>query len=313
MIDAAFKSVHRAVRSYIGGDQSLALELHALQKEGASLRTVVEILVHDADSVPQPLSLVGKCFPDESGAGTFRNMALLWQALAGRAGEATLAAPAPLAYDPAARCLIQQKVPGVAFAQLIDAGEFTSALVLLGRALAELHGCKLPLGAPRGLSEHMSDLIHPHPLELAEAWAPGRRRILDLVNAMSAHPALNADGIGLGPVHRDFHLRQVFLDARRVWMIDWDLLACGDPALDLGNFSMTLETRFGKQRGARNFDAFLSGYCALAGEVSLARVSAYRAFGYLRRASKSYRLGEPGWQGRSVAMLEAAESALEAA
>lgn len=313
MSDAAFESVRRAVRSYLNGNRPVALELRTIQETSPSLRKVVEILVRYSDSVHQPEQLVGKCFPDESGARTFRNMTLLWQALTGRRDEPMLAAPAPLVYDPASRCLIQQKAPGARLAELTDAEEFTPALALAGRALAELHGCELALGTPCGLNEHMTDLIHPHPLQFAEAWPPWRRRILALVDAIGTRAELNGSGYRLGPVHRDFHPRQVFIDVRRIWLIDWDLLACGDPALDLGNFSMSLETRFGSERGAREFDAFLSGYCAVADDEPLARVPAYRALGYLRRAAKSYRIGGTDWQGRSAAMLEAAESALEAA
>lgn len=308
-----FELVSRAVRTYVGGGTSFPLELRALQEPGSSPRTVVEVAVREADLGEQPLCLIAKCFPDESGAGTFRNMALLWQALMDRTDEPTLAVPAPLLYEPASRCLIQQKAPGVGLASLVDTVAFEPALPLAGRALAELHCCTLPLGTPVELADHMGDLIHPHPLKLADAWAPARRRILDLVDALAANPGLQSSASRPRPVHRDFNLRRVFFHLRRVWLVDWDLLAAGDPALDLGNFSMALETRFGKQRGTAAFEAFLSGYCTVAGEESLARAPAYRALGYLRRACKSYRLGRTDWQNCAAAMLDAAEDAMAVA
>ncbi|MBI4293468.1 MAG: phosphotransferase [Betaproteobacteria bacterium] len=313
MTKLEFDLISRAVLTYLGGNASPALELRALRRSDYSPQTAVEVVVREAGPAQQPLRLVAKRFPDGRGAGTFRNMAMLWQALMDRGDEGTLAVPAPLVYDPASRCLIQQKAPGVGLADLTDTAAFEPALALAGRALAELHRCRLPLGTPAELSDHMADLIHPHPLKLAEAWAPARRRILDLVDALAANPALQRGANRPGPVHREFHLRQVFFHLRRVWLVDWDLLARGDPALDLGNFSMSLETRFGTQRGTAAFEAFLSGYCALAGEGSLPRAPAYRALGYLRRACEFCRIGRPDWQIGSAAMLDAAEAAMRAA
>jgi hypothetical protein len=304
--------ISRAVRSYLGGKATPPLELRALQRSEYSPSTVVEVVVREASPAQQPLRLVAKCFPTGCGAGTFRNMALLWQALMDRGDEPTLAVPAPLAYDRARRCLLQQKAPGIKLAELTDTAAFEPALALVGRALAELHGCRLPLGTPAELADHMTDLIHPHPRQLADAWPPERRRILDLVDTLAANPALSKGANPPGPVHRNFHVRQVFLHLRRVWLVDWGQLARGDPALDLGNFSVSLEMRFGTQRGTAAFEAFLSGYCALAGEESLAPVPAYRALAYLRRACEFSRIGRPDWQAGSAAMLDAAEAAMRA-
>lgn len=35
------------------------------------------------------------------------------------------------------------------------------------------------------------------------------------------------------PLHRDFHLRQLFDDGKFVTVVDWDLSAQGDPAFDV--------------------------------------------------------------------------------
>jgi aminoglycoside phosphotransferase (APT) family kinase protein len=38
------------------------------------------------------------------------------------------------------------------------------------------------------------------------------------------------------PIHRDFYSDQLLIDQDRIWMLDIDLVALGDPALDIGNF-----------------------------------------------------------------------------
>jgi aminoglycoside phosphotransferase (APT) family kinase protein len=37
-------------------------------------------------------------------------------------------------------------------------------------------------------------------------------------------------------IHRDFHPGQVLIDGERLYLLDLDLYAAGDPALDVGNF-----------------------------------------------------------------------------
>ena len=64
-------------------------------------------------------------------------------------------------------------------------------------------------------------------------------------------------------MHRDFHDGQVLVDdAHAVGLIDFDLMAAGDPALDVANFICHLELRE-HQRGivaAPLAAAFLGGY-----------------------------------------------------
>ena len=44
----------------------------------------------------------------------------------------------------------------------------------------------------------------------------------------------------LTPVHRDFYYSQVLIDGPRLTLIDFDLLALGDPAIDVANFTAHL-------------------------------------------------------------------------
>jgi aminoglycoside phosphotransferase (APT) family kinase protein len=257
-----------------------------------------------------PDALIAKCYADDTGKHSFLVMTALTAALA-KDPDRTLAIPAALCYDGARRCLVQQRVDGTPFHFLAGTGQFLRALYRAGQALAELHGLELAVGAATRVADHLRDLINPHPLELARRIPEHRARIHSLVSVMEASETTHSGRTFLQPIHRDFHLRQLFLEGQRVWLIDWDLFARGDPALDVGNFLMYLETRLDTNHEAATY-AFLDAYFGRASSEVYPRIGLYKGLSYLRRASKLCRLGQPGWAAKSAAMLARAEACLGA-
>lgn len=257
----------------------------------------------------QPGAVIGKCYADDAGARSFRVMRALRAALAD-AGPVPLTIPEPLWYDAQGRCLVQEKVLGQPLAEAALGPGAAHALTLAGKALAALHGLQLPFAPPRHLLDHVHELMRPHPLRLAEALPAWRSRIRRLLDAMVDGETRWAGAVTPVPLHRDFHLRQMFLVDGRIALIDWDLFAFGDPALDIGNFLMVLRTRFG-ERAAPLIEAFVDGYQRNGNGAAVERAGIYEALSYLRRACKHCRLGGDGWHDRSEEMLAAAEAVLE--
>lgn len=256
-----------------------------------------------------PAAVIGKCYADDTGARTFRVMQALRAALAD-AGPLPLTIPEPLWYDAPRRCLVQEKVLGQPLSAVVAGAEAGRALALAGEALAALHALKLPWERPRCLLDHVLELMRPHPLLLAEAFPAWRGRIRRLLEAMVDGATRLAGAVAPAPLHRDFHLRQMFVVDGQIALIDWDLFAFGDPALDVGNFVMVLRTRFG-ERAAPSIQAFVDGYRRAGSREVLERAGLYEVLSYLRRACKHYRLGGEAWRERSEAMLAAAEAAWE--
>jgi aminoglycoside phosphotransferase (APT) family kinase protein len=89
------------------------------------------------------------------------------------------------------------------------------------------------------LSDELANL-HRFTSDLAEvrpACAPEVAALRDALLAWGAQlPPLDA----ATPVHRDFYYSQVLFDGPRLTLIDFDLLALGDPAIDAANFSVHL-------------------------------------------------------------------------
>ena len=81
-------------------------------------------------------------------------------------------------------------------------------------------------------------------------------------------------------LHRDFYPEQILVDGDRVWLLDLDLNASGDPMVDLGNFIAHLH-----ELSLRNYrhsyaylsheHAFLTGYQSVSGCQRNMTISAY--------------------------------------
>lgn len=113
--------------------------------------------------------------------------------------------------------------------------------------------------------------------------------------ALADHLGRAARALSPGPVcgiHRDFYPDQVLIDGDRVWLLDLDLYADGDPTIDLGNMLAHLE-EYARRRGwdcaalPPQAEASLAGYATLRplpGHVTLMRsVSLARHVAIARR------------------------------
>lgn len=234
-------------------------------------------------------SAVAKSYPDAEGAATYRAMVAL-AALISPSGP--LEVPQALSWDGELRLLVMADVPGRTYREVMCAPEPAAPMRRVGRALATLHGLPLAAGwpAPRGMAEHASELARPAPDELARV----RPQDAELVRAIYAD-ALAQEPFGVRPtmLHRDFHPGQLVERGERVAVLDWDAHAVGDPALDLANLLVYLETRLGDAAGPVQ-DAVREGYASAGDPAVLERVAPFAALTYLRMAAKRHRLGTDG-------------------
>ena len=205
-----------------------------------------------------------------------------------------LAVPAVLAED-GAGLVVMEQAEGRRVTDLVEAGDL-AGLRRAGTALAGLHTPELLLRLPvRDLAGHFADLVQPQPEALAEPVGPtlGRRAAglkADLLAVSREQP------LPVRLVHRDVHGRQVLVGPSRVWLLDWDLSAAGDPALDLGNLVGTMRARHPAALAEPAVRAVLDGYAVLDSTAALDRLAVHEAFTYLRLACKRARL-----QGRDAA------------
>jgi hypothetical protein len=271
-------------------------------------RRVTELRFRRRDRSGHDVRVIVKQFAGNGGSATYAAMKALEAAAAGAGAGTPLWLPRALWYDARLRTLGLEPATGRSYRELVREDGIAAHLELVGGALASLHALDVPQLRATTIDDHIAELIRPSPEGLAAALPEHGA----LVTGLAAR--LRADGRRVAytpaPVHRDFHLGQLFGDGDRVGVIDWDLVARGDPALDVGNFAVYLRVRAPEIAG-RGVDAFLAGYTARAGTGALARLPLYEALTCLRLACKRVRLKPPGWRDEVARLLGMARARLD--
>lgn len=255
-------------------------------------------------SQPSQIEVIGKVFRDERGSRLFALQEALWRDGFGANAADMIFVPRPLAYVPKMRMLLQEKAPGKTLNELALRSPILSQVARCAEGLAKLHNSHAFSAAPaversvendsrpalqpysledelRNLDSYTEDLRQSRPVSYADlvvlreglfAWA-------------DALPPLGA----AVPIHRDFYYSQLLFDGPRLTLIDFDLVALGDPAIDVANFIAHLHFL-----GLDHFDSlhaldaeadrFLEVYarCQKVDESFLQRLSFYQAATFYR-------------------------------
>ncbi len=261
-------------------------------------------------NAPRPVQrVIAKWYGDTMGSSTFALMQALDERLQANQ-DGVLAAPRPLFYDHASQMLVQQAAPGKPYQGLLKHLRYRHYLREVGRALSALHRLPVAESIPdKRVADHMKELMRPHPLVLAEAMPDQRTRIENLAEEMLRVEAAWRAAWPKAWLHRDFHVGQLFYGQGRVWVIDWDLAAYGDPALDVGNFLQNLIKYMGTQ-APKAREAFIEGYLEHGEAATVARSPLYEGLNNLRRACKAYRTQPSGWRSDVSKFLDAGEKCL---
>lgn len=88
-------------------------------------------------------------------------------------------------------------------------------------------------------------------------------------------------------VHRDFYHDQVIVDTDRIWLLDLDLVAEGNPALDAGNFTAHLVEQSLRLLGnpdalAAEASAFVAEFCRARGDAHRENIDIYETLSLAR-------------------------------
>jgi aminoglycoside phosphotransferase (APT) family kinase protein len=117
-------------------------------------------------------------------------------------------------------------------------------------------------------------------------------------------------------IHKDYYPAHVLWDGRGVWVVDFDELAVGDPAFDVGHFLAHLEYQVQRSgsdptRGAGAAARFRAAYAdTRSGPTFDVRLRFYAAYTFLKLAATVARRKREGWETlvRSLAASACRES-----
>ena len=97
-----------------------------------------------------------------------------------------------------------------------------------------------------------------------------------------------------GTLHRDFYPEQVLVDGERLYLLDLDLCALGDPALDIGNFAAHLREHalrvLSDAEALSGLERVLTEHYCLLADIPEGAVAVYMTFSLARHIAISQRL-----------------------
>jgi hypothetical protein len=182
--------------------------------------------------------VIGKVFRDERGAQLFALQQSLWGDGFGLDAADHITVPKPLAYIPEMGMLAQEHAPGQPLDEFLGSLDFISRVRQSAVAIAKLHNCRVRPVVEYTLKAELDNLDR-WAAELA-AWRPDHAPAFGQQLASLRGRALALPPSELVPAHRDFYYSQVLFTNARAVLIDLDMLALADPAIDVANFAAHL-------------------------------------------------------------------------
>jgi streptomycin 6-kinase len=216
-------------------------------------------------------------------------------------GSEPLGSPAPIALLQDLGLVLQEYIDAVDLRRALFAEDGTRCLSLAGRWLARLHAAQpltgLKTTALRQVVEkadqwcaYIAPCLRPAEVERLHRAQEGVHRLADATRL--DEPVM---------IHKDFYYGNILWDGRRVWVLDFDELSIGDPALDVGHFLAHLETLAYRVAGREDVFAqatarFLGSYKERTSRDFESRLPFYKAYTFLKLAATSVSRQQGKWE-----------------
>lgn len=157
----------------------------------------------------------------------------------------------------------QDLAPGRPVAEFLFPGASTTPARQAGAALAHLHATPPATDRIWTMAEEVEVLERA--LSCARARLPDHAMDLGTISDGLRQGALSLEPAPTVGLHRDYYQDQLLIDGSRSWIIDLDLYARGDAAIDIGNFLAHLDELGLRVHGDASVldahsEAFLAGY-----------------------------------------------------
>ncbi len=228
------------------------------------------------DEAPVFHSLIGKARARGTDYRTYTLNYALWHGGFTPEGDG-IEIPEPLGVVPEFNMWLQKKMPGrTATECLAESGNGRVAMVRAAEALYKLHHAPVRVPRRHTMQDELSILAHG--LARVSGQRPvWRSRLAVLLDACRREGVRRVSG-SRTTIHRDYYPDQVLLGGEgRIVLLDLDLCAQGDPAIDVGNFIAHLTEWALRHTGdplalAELEDAFLDRYLELAGSSMRAAI-----------------------------------------
>lgn len=258
------------------------LRLHSIRvtRHKPGRRCLIEYQFRDTSprTRSEVLTLLGKARAKSLDLTGFQTTRALWESGFNLDAPDGVMVPEPVGTVPAFQMWLQRKAPGVVATKHLPTSAGFDLTCGIALAALKLHRSGIVPDRTHTPADEMQ-ILDERLTRLAAERPALSSRITRVLHACRELASRLPDST-TQPIHRDFYPDQVLVDGSRLYLLDLDLCAAGDPALDIGNFRGHLI-----EQSLRSFnrpDAFsgceqalTQAYCSLSGQDLTASIDAY--------------------------------------
>jgi Ser/Thr protein kinase RdoA (MazF antagonist) len=216
------------------GVDGICVEHTRMIRHKSCRRALIAYDVRLDPASPATETWLGKVRAKGFSRSTYERMRALWDGPFGRSHPAGVSVPEPIGLVAEWNMWLQKQEPGISAAQRLAEPDGIAIAGRIARAIARLHA----EGPETDRSHTVEDELRilDERLALLALDRPHWAARLDAVLMECRRLAATLPPPVVRPIHRDFHPENVLIDGERVVLLDLDLYAMGDGAVDAGNF-----------------------------------------------------------------------------
>lgn len=179
------------------------------------------------------LTAIGKVRRNRPGRHQLRLLQGLWSAGFDAGSADGISVPEPLGEISGLSMWLQRRVPGVTATELLGGSRGIALGARLAEAAHKIHTADVATRKVHGIDDELR--ILEDCLRVTANRRPALAARIERLLARCRRIATAVDPLPHAGIHRDFYSDQVVVDGERLNVVDFDLYATGDPALDIGN------------------------------------------------------------------------------
>ena len=268
-LDAA--TAEPRLRAALAPDGELTLDAVRLVRLEPGRSAVLEYDVRRSTAAgDEALTVVARLRRRRSGRAALEQAEALWAAGFHAGSRDGVSVPEPLGRAPELQAWLQRKAPGTTFAALAGWRGGAALGLDVAHAADKLHRAPVVPSWTHGMADVLAGLDRRLGALAAErpVLAP---RLVRLLDACGRAGAALGDAPDPAPIHGDLRGGHVLVDAGRLWLLDLEAHALGDPALDAGTLAAHLTEQALREHGdpdalAAVRRAFTEAFVLLSGE-----------------------------------------------
>jgi glycosyltransferase involved in cell wall biosynthesis len=196
-------------------------------------RCLIEYHLQPGGLRSNPLTLLGKISARAS-RRRYEIQKAFWNAGFQDTSTDGISVPEPLGTIVQWHLWLQRKVSGSLATSLLEQNDAVLLVTRIADALAKIHGSGVETDRRHTLADEIATLRQR--IARVIARHPRHQTRLERILARSVDLAAVMPQSRPAGIHRDFYADQIISNGDRLYLLDFDLYASGDPALDAGNF-----------------------------------------------------------------------------